>query len=331
MTTNITEYSRTEAALAELRSKYSGVLFDVATTSGLKSAKEARAEVKGYRVDLEKLRKEIKAPALQRCKDIDDEAKRITEELLSIEKPIDEQIKQEEARKAAEKAAKEEAERQRVESIRAKIEAIRSEVVIHAGMGSTPIAAAIDHVKALEITIEEYAELAGEAMMIQAQTLEQLQAMHAKAMEHEAEQARLAAERAELERLRAEAERQAKAAREAEEARLRAEREAHEAKMRAEREELERQARAAKEAREAEMRDFLAQKEEFERRQAEASKPVQVAESTATTSTTTKTRPTDQEIIEVLANHFRAYEGVVIGWLCDMDLEAASQQLAEAI
>ena len=35
----------------------------------------ARAEVRGYRTSLEKLRKEIKAPALARCNAIDTEAK----------------------------------------------------------------------------------------------------------------------------------------------------------------------------------------------------------------------------------------------------------------
>ena len=75
----IVEYSSTAAALAELRSRYAAP-FDVATAKGMALAKEARAEVRGYRTALETLRKEIKAPALERCRLIDDEAKRITPE-----------------------------------------------------------------------------------------------------------------------------------------------------------------------------------------------------------------------------------------------------------
>ena len=48
-------------------------------------------------------RKEIKAPALVRCKLIDEETKRITSELLALEVPIDEQIKAEEKRLRAER------------------------------------------------------------------------------------------------------------------------------------------------------------------------------------------------------------------------------------
>ncbi len=74
---------------------------------------EARAVVRGYRTALETLRKEIKAPALERCRLIDDEAKRITAELLKIEEPIDTAIKAEEQRKEEEKAAKARAEAER--------------------------------------------------------------------------------------------------------------------------------------------------------------------------------------------------------------------------
>ena len=101
----IAEYNETAAAIAVLREKYCTV-FDVTTTKGMEEAKKARAEVKGYRVALEKVRKEIKAPALERSRLIDEEAKRITAELQAIEEPIDQAIKAEEQRKEDEKAAK---------------------------------------------------------------------------------------------------------------------------------------------------------------------------------------------------------------------------------
>lgn len=40
-----------------------------------------------------------------------------------------------------------------------------------------------------------------------------------------------------------------------------------------------------------------------------------------------KTRPTDDEIIDALAMHFRVHESKVIEWLLDMDLKAASERM----
>ena len=103
-TTAIAEYSATEAALSGLRLRLEGVKYDVSTTAGMTTAKQDRRELVTLRTSLEAKRKEIKAPALVRCKLIDEEAKRITAELLALETPIDEQIKAEEKRKADEKA-----------------------------------------------------------------------------------------------------------------------------------------------------------------------------------------------------------------------------------
>jgi len=60
MNTQITEYSKTEAALSDLRTRYSGVVYEVSATKGMNDAKTARAELRNLRVDLEKKRKEIK-------------------------------------------------------------------------------------------------------------------------------------------------------------------------------------------------------------------------------------------------------------------------------
>ena len=103
-TTAITEYSATEAALAKLKLRLKDAKYDVTTTAGMTTAKQDRRELVSLRTSLEAKRKEIKAPALERCNLIDKEAKRITTELLALEVPIDEQIKAEEKRKADEKA-----------------------------------------------------------------------------------------------------------------------------------------------------------------------------------------------------------------------------------
>ncbi len=121
METGIAEYSQTEAALQTLRQQYKNTIFKVETLQGLQLAKVARREIRTYRTSLEAMRKEIKAPALDRCRLIDSEAKRIQEALLSLEAPIDEQIKTEERRKEEERRAKEEADRERIAKIELRI------------------------------------------------------------------------------------------------------------------------------------------------------------------------------------------------------------------
>ncbi len=77
MTTEIVEYNATRTALAALNQTYKGIIFDVSTAKGMDEAKNARADIKRYRTELEKKRKEIKEPALNRCVLIDSEARRI--------------------------------------------------------------------------------------------------------------------------------------------------------------------------------------------------------------------------------------------------------------
>ena len=254
--TEIAEYSQTAAALSDLRHRFLGVAFNVSTTKGMDEAKKARQEVKGYRTALEAKRKEIKAPALERCRLIDDEAKTITAALLELEAPIDQQIKAEEARKEAEKAAKAEAERIRVAKHQAVIQYLRG---IPADVASAPadkVLKALNELAALDIT-SSLEEFEGQAQLAKDETLDKLREMHAAAVAHEAEQARIkaeqeaesarmAAERAELAKLRAEAE-----AREREAAAARAEQERKDREARAEQERKDREAREAVEREQA--------------------------------------------------------------------------------
>ena len=120
----IVEYSKTEAALADLRERMANVEYDVTTVKGMDIAKKDRAEVRGLRTGLEAMRKQIKAPALAHCQLIDAEAKRITAELLKLEEPIDSQIKRREAELEAERVARELAERQRITAIHERIASI---------------------------------------------------------------------------------------------------------------------------------------------------------------------------------------------------------------
>jgi hypothetical protein len=162
ITTKIAEYSTTAAALGELRGKYEKVIFPVATTAGMKDAVAARAELRNLRVGLEKMRVQIKAPALQRCKDIDQEAKDITGKLTALEDPIDAQIKAHEKKLAEEKAERERIEQARIAAIRAKIEAIRGIPLGMAGETSEVIASEKAALEQFD-TSADFAELADEA------------------------------------------------------------------------------------------------------------------------------------------------------------------------
>ena len=223
-----------------LEGKYKGVQFDVQTTAGLKSATEARSDLRGYRVSLEKLRKEIKAPALDRCRLIDEEAKSITAALVALEAPIDQQIKTEEARKEAEKLIRIEAERARLATIHAKLQQIRDIPITVAGKTSADIGSVIKGMEHVDTSLGTFQEYHAEAIKAYSGAIDSLTIMQIQTeaneveqerirQEQEAEAARLAAEREELARLRAEAEArdaELKALRDAENARIRAEHEA---------------------------------------------------------------------------------------------------------
>jgi hypothetical protein len=205
--TSIAEYSETAAALALLRENYQGVVYDVTQSKEMKAAKEARAELRTLRTSLEKKRVEIKAPALERCRLIDSEAKRITAELVALEEPIDVQIKAEEARAEAEKLAKYEADRLRVVALMDKIDAIRN---IPAGLIGKPgviIAGQLTNLEAETLDEDDFAEHFQTARDALELAIARVKQLHTDQVAHEAEQKKIAADRAELERVRAENER----------------------------------------------------------------------------------------------------------------------------
>lgn len=246
--TQIAEYSETAAALADLRQRHQGVVYDVAKQKEMKAAKEARAELRTLRTSLEKTRKEIKAPALERCRLIDDEAKRITAELVALEEPIDVQIKAEEARAEAEKLAKLEAERLRVEALQAKIDAIRNVPATLIGKPSIIIAGQLAKLEAEQLDEDEFAEFFVTARDALELAIARVKQQHADQVAHEAEQKRIAAEREELARIRAENER---LQREADE-RATADRAEADRKAQAERDRIAAEERAHREAEQAE-------------------------------------------------------------------------------
>lgn len=229
----IAEYSQTEAVLAELRKQYQGVIFDVSTTKGDKAAREARQMMVKLRTSLEAKRKEIKAPALAYAKAIDTEAARITAAIRELEEPIDQAIRAEEARKAAEKAEKERLERQRVAEIKGRMDAIRNLPVDSTGDSAEQLATTLADLKAFEVTQADFAEFTEDATVARGYAIEQLERMHGHAVAREELAAQQEAERAELERQRQEQEER--------EAQERAAQQEAQRKLDAERAEFERQ------------------------------------------------------------------------------------------
>jgi len=155
----VIEYSATASGLAGLRARLANVVYDVTTGAGMDVAKKARRELVTLRTDLDKLRKQIKEPALERCRLIDAEAARITAAIVELEAPIDAVIKAEETRKALDKAAREQAERERLALINQRIDWIRGQIVEAVGKPADAIAEMVADIAQLPITEDLYGEL----------------------------------------------------------------------------------------------------------------------------------------------------------------------------
>jgi len=287
VTTQIAEYSATEQALALLADKYGKKAYEVTTTKGMQEAKEARAELRGYRVSLEKKRQELKAPALERSRLIDAEAKRITAALEALEDPIDEQIKTEEGRKEAERAERARVMQEKVAHENSMLQEIANTPLTLIGQKSEVIAQASQELAERDLAAEFDYSAQPRAREIRAQALGRIEQMLTDARAREEEQAKLEAERAELKRQkaaqealqreqdeaaaaqRAEADRLAKLERDRQAAEEKATADAHRAEQdriaQAERERLDAEAAALR----AEQEAFRLQQEELEQAQKE--------------------------------------------------------------
>jgi colicin import membrane protein len=281
----IAEYNETAAALARLAKEYKGIVFPVETRDGMALAIKGRAELRGYRVALEKKRKELKAPALERSRLIDAEAQRITAEIVALESPIDEAIKSEEGRRDRERAEKEQAERERIQRVQDAIAALAGRPTAVVGKPSAEIAAVLEETRVYVIGAWafEFAQTAAETKGRVIATLEQLLAgAIAQETAAAAEAQRIADEKAELARLRAAQEDRDRAdavKRAAEEKAAAEAKAAREAEERASRERIAAEEKAAKEARDKADREAQ-EKRDAEQRIADAKRAAEIAEQT---------------------------------------------------
>jgi len=280
-------------------------------------------------------------------------------ELIAITEPLEEALlaqrdawdEAERVRKEAEAAA----ERARLLAISEKIAALRNYLTLASQCRSSErIQALFDKLAVEEVTAEVYAEFEDEAAQAKAETLARikpvLEAKQAEEAAREAEQRRIEAERlaaAEAQRAAAEAQRQADEAA---------------AKVAAQQAELERQQREFAEQQAAFQRQMLEAAAAAQAAAVVAEDPpadksawpdaggvVEVepdfqpepipgiddvadvtseASLTAATTPTSMDRPTDDQLIEVLAQHYRVHESKVIAWLLDMDMDAAAERMS---
>lgn len=268
-----------EKHLVTLAKKYSDIT-KIANVAGRDQVHAGYMELKNARVAIEKAGKDAREDANAFQKAVIEEVKRLTAITTEEEARLQALRDEYDAEREREKAAKAAAEKARVDGIRKRIAEIQAVPSLLVGKPSRTVATAVEGLEELEITEESFAEFVDEAKAVHLMAVAKLNDMLSAQITHEAEQARIADERAALERervaaaerdrvaaaARAEQERRDREAREAEERRLRAEREAHEAELRRQREAEEARLAAERERAEAEMR---AQREELERQQAE--------------------------------------------------------------
>lgn len=318
----IAAYNPIRAGIQAMRDKYGKTVFSVATADDMKATKDARAEVREVRYNIEKARKALKSPALAYSKRIDDEAKEYTEAIMAIEAPIDELIKAEEKRKAEEKAKREAEEATKRQNIQVAIDEIKSTVMIAVGRSSEHIAILIEVADTRPITLDEFDDRAGEAEVAKQQVLSKLREMYAAALAQEIETKRLADERKALA--------DAKAKADAEDAQRKAD-------LKAQQDEIDRQkkeladAQAAADRKEQERLDAIeAEKQAKIDAEAKAEQEKAVAAAVAAKKKADEevaeaarrervqfeqNGPGQDEITAVLAAHYQVSETVVSGWL----------------
>jgi hypothetical protein len=200
MSEEIVKYDVTDAAISDMKARYMALTVKgLDDRQGLAEVHEARMFVKGKRLEVEKKRKELKADALAWGQKVDAEARRITKLL----EPIETHLTTEEEKITKEK------ERIKAEAERKAQETAQDRVNQFAQVGRPlPFAEALslpDGEFSAMITIAR-AEYEAEQARIEAEKRIEAERAAAEKKAREEEAAKLAAERADLERIRAEQE-----------------------------------------------------------------------------------------------------------------------------
>lgn len=205
------QFRKQDEVVADIKERYTGL---TVAKDGFKTVKAARIEIKKLRCDVENLREELKGPVIERGKLIDEEATRLKNMLIPIEKALEAEEKAEEKRKADEAAARVAAEEKKLQE---RIDQI-------AALGVTPDIKAVkamddeffdEYVRGLKVQAEHARLKAEEAARIQAEKdaaekaeRDRLAALHAEEMKRQAEELAIRERELQAERAKIEAERQ---------------------------------------------------------------------------------------------------------------------------
>lgn len=224
----VAAYDFVSAALKELKDTYGSEVPDMTSKEGYDRSKQIASEMTKLRTSLESKRKEIKSPALAYGKMIDSEAKRLAEEIKSIEEPHKSAYREYDAEK-----------KRRKEAFEQKLLDIKNLPATCFEKTPEQIEEMIDDLSCISIDKETFGHKLQEAQDWVPSILTQLSGEHNKAIERKLEEEKRIAEQEELAKLRREA----------------AEREEKERQEQLERERAEREKQIAEQARiEAEQR-----------------------------------------------------------------------------
>jgi len=326
---------KTEKELTALAAKHVDIK-TITNAAGREQVHSARMALKNARIEVQKFCEAVREDAVQFGRGVIAEQKRLIGLIEPEETRLEKLQNEWDAAREAEKEARIQAEMKRVADLQERVALLRGCPNLSASSGSELIADHISDLEKLPVddSLQEYQQAGADA---KAAGLARLRELHAAALAHEAEQARIKAEREELAKLRqaeqerqaaerariAEEERVAKAARDAETARQNAE-------LRRQREEQEaeaarvREANAAEERRLSEERAALAREQEALRKAQEPPPaPPPTPPAPVSRRGVAVPVPKADEIIGVLSKHYRARPDTIIEWLRAIDWKQA--------
>lgn len=177
--TVLAQFREAETTITTLANKYLNVAYAVATTKGMKEAKDARADLRDNgRLFVTKAEARVKTEVNDLKRIMADEVLRLVAIVKPVEDAIDEQIKAEETRKAEEKAKRDREEAERIAAHRVNIDKLKGYVARAEGHPAEVIDGAAAALLALEFG-QEWEEFAAEAQATRDASVESLRKLAA--------------------------------------------------------------------------------------------------------------------------------------------------------
>lgn len=179
VTSNLALFDQVEVGLQKLEADHGGVIFDVATPKGFAAAKAARLACREPRYATQNAIAEAKHPLNRLKAAIAERGESIIKRITAVESPIDAQVKAEEDRRKAEKARLEREAAERKAAIDEAIEEIRSRVDACIGQPLDFIVTTIEWLDNTEVEEEDFGDRTAEARGAWSATRERLVIMKA--------------------------------------------------------------------------------------------------------------------------------------------------------